>query len=185
LAEQYGVNLDAIQWRMTSDEHVESFEPPPNASYSADRLEPMLARGEIAAVVGTDLAGGDAGSIAPLLADVGRAAGAWYSTNGFIPVNHTVVVRDEIARSAPWIVARLCDAFSEARRVAVDEQRVDPDVRVNVLKERDFIASIGGNRLLRDGLEANREAIDSLTSIARAQQLISTPLALEDLFHQA
>src|SRR4026208_129430 len=74
LAEEYGVDLDKVQWELADEEHVEQFhkDAPKNANYTigAD-LAKMLTDGELAAGIG--IARGEQPELVPLVPDARQA----------------------------------------------------------------------------------------------------------------
>ena len=95
LATEYGVDLGRVTWVLSGDEHVESYVPPANvvpARPGADLAE-MLISGEIDAVIGVDV---DHPDVAPLIGDPEEAAITALRQRGFYPINHLVVVKDEV-----------------------------------------------------------------------------------------
>src|SRR6478736_3056198 len=88
LASEYGVDLDSITWVRSDEEHVAEFEPPPNV----EDLRDGEALTDFDAVIG-DV---DADTFVPLLADADEAARRYLERHGNWPVNHLVVVRDDL-----------------------------------------------------------------------------------------
>src|ERR687886_317373 len=101
LATRYGVDLDSITWVRSDDEHVAEYEPPANV----EDLEPgrelaeAVLEGELAAAVGDVKAAG----LVPLLADAREAAEREARERRMWPVNHLLVVKDELLEHAPAI----------------------------------------------------------------------------------
>src|SRR5918997_737287 len=95
LADEHGVDLDSITWVLSGDEHVETYRPPANVvpAPAGRTLDDMLASGELAAVVGVDIDSPDA---RPLLDDPTAAAHAALQQRGLWPINHLVVIRDDL-----------------------------------------------------------------------------------------
>src|SRR5918911_1770542 len=114
LATRYGVDLDSITWVRSDAEHVAEYEPPANVEDlepGRDLGEAVLA-GELAAAVGDVRTPG----LVPLLADAHEAAEREARERGNWPVNHLVVVRDELLDVAPAIF----DAFECAKNLYVE-----------------------------------------------------------------
>ena len=78
----------------------------------------MLASGELAAVVGVDI---DSPNARPLLPDPTAAAHAALQERGLWPINHLVVIRDELLAEHPDLGRRVFDAFAESKRRYVQQ----------------------------------------------------------------
>ena len=114
LAESHGVAPDAVAWTTFEDAHVPSFRDPPSCTRAAPGAEmtAMLRAGELdGAIFGAELpAGGDLRAVFPDVAAAGQDFQARY---GFVPVNHLVVLRSDLARDAA-LVAELLRIFGPA-----------------------------------------------------------------------
>ncbi|WP_198375051.1 ABC transporter substrate-binding protein [Neoroseomonas rubea] len=114
LAAEHGVAPDAIAWTTFEDAHVPTFRDPPfctRAAAGAD-MTAMLRTGELdAAIFGNDLPAGD--DLRPVFPDVAAAGRAFQARHGFVPVNHLVVLKSDLARDA-GLVAGLLGMFGSA-----------------------------------------------------------------------
>jgi len=172
LATRYGVDLDSITWVRSDAEHVAEFKPPANVQ----DLEPGHDLGE--AVLSGDLAAavGDvkAANLVPLLADAEEAAERETRERRTWPVNHLVVVKDELLEQEPGIGGALFDAFERAKDVYVESRDLEP------LHAR--AAQLVGGDPLPYGLEPNRAVVEELVDHAVAQKILRRRPALEELF---
>src|SRR6202050_2129493 len=111
LQHEYGVDLNAITWVLSGDEHVAEYRPPANVVPIAagKKLEAMLVAGEIAGAIGVDIKHPDVG---PLLPEAAEAAFAALRRSGHYPINHALVVKDELLQSRPDLARDIFDAFS-------------------------------------------------------------------------
>ncbi|MDP9417468.1 MAG: ABC transporter substrate-binding protein, partial [Actinomycetota bacterium] len=100
LQQEYGVDLRAVTWVLSGDEHVAAYSPPENVVpiEPGRDLEEMLRNGELAAVVGADLVAPD---VVPLIADPEDAALDALRQRGLYPINHLIVVKDELLEARP------------------------------------------------------------------------------------
>jgi 4,5-dihydroxyphthalate decarboxylase len=140
---------------LSGDEHVAEYQPPPNvvpAEPGAD-LRELVASGELAAAIGID-------GFPPLLPDAAEAGFAALRARRHYPINHLVVVRDELVGLAPAIFA----AFEEAKNRYVASGRLDP------VHER--VAAITGSDPLPYGLEPNRAVVEELIEHALRQRIL-------------
>jgi 4,5-dihydroxyphthalate decarboxylase len=180
LATEYGLDLRRVTWVLSGDEHVESYVPPANvepARPGADLAE-MLINGEIDAVIGVDV---DHPDVAPLIGDPEEAAITALRDRGFYPINHLVVVKNEVLQRYPEVASAVFDAFAEAKRRYVAELRdgaVSSDTDRLYARVLQTIASDP----LPYGLEPNRPMLEQLMEFALAQRILTRPVDIDALF---
>jgi 4,5-dihydroxyphthalate decarboxylase len=164
LADEHGVDLDSIEWVLSGDEHVEEYEPPPNVVSAEGRdLAEMLREGELSAAIGVD-------GIEPLIPDAREAGFRALSERGHYPINHLVVVKDELLEDAPAIY----DAFVRAKDAYLESGELDS------MHAR--VAEITGGDPLPYGVEANRATIDELIDHALRQKILRERPDVDALF---
>jgi len=182
LHEEHGVDLDAITWVLSGDEHVTAYTPPANVvpAGPGDSLEELLRSGDLAAVVGADL---DAPDVVPLIPDPEQSALRALRERGRYPINHLIVVRDELLRERPELAAQVFDVFSRAKQPYLDRLRsggiATPTATDRVYQQ--VLAATGADPLPY-GLPANRAVLEDLLHSAVDQHILSRPVALEDVF---
>jgi 4,5-dihydroxyphthalate decarboxylase len=168
LATRYGVDLDAVTWVRTDAEHVAEFEPPANVVDLAPGVDLGQAAldGDLAAAVGDVRTPG----LVPLLADAQEAAEREARERRTWPVNHLVVVRDELLEHAPAIFR----AFEQAKDLYVQSGELEPlHARAAEL--------VGGDPLVY-GLEPNRAVVEELIEHALRQRILARRAAIDELF---
>ena len=122
LQTEYGVDLDAITWVLSGDEHVEEFAAPANVVSSPNNdLVEMLLSGEIDAAIGAGPI--NSPDIRPLFPNAHDADKAWYEKTGIYPISHMLVVKDDLLESQPGIAEELFDLFSRARAPYIEKLR--------------------------------------------------------------
>ncbi len=178
LQHEHGVDLRKVTWVLSGDEHVAEYRPPANtvAIEPGRTLEALLAAGEIAAAVGVHV---DSPDVKPLIPNASEAGFEALRRDGHYPINHTVVVRNDVLDAHPDLAAQLFDAFVEAKRLYLDRLksgRIDsPDpVHVRVME-------MTGDPLPY-GIEPNRRMLESLIQYAVEQEILSRPFTVEELF---
>jgi 4,5-dihydroxyphthalate decarboxylase len=171
LADEYGVDLDRVTWVLSGDEHVPTYRSPPNvvSMPAGDDLAALVADGELAAAIGIDGPG-----LVPLIRDPDAAGFAALRGRGHYPINHLVVVRDELLEAHPEVGPALFAAFAEAKRRYV--QRLEPGSPHARVRE------ITGDDPLPYGVEPNRAAIEELVGHALRQRILTRRPAVEALF---
>src|SRR6266545_3226264 len=96
LRDEHGVDLDAVTWVLSGDEHVAAYRPPPNVvpmPPGADLVDLVVA-GELDAVVG--LPAPSQPDLVPLIPDATAAGFEALLRRGHYPINHLIVVRDDL-----------------------------------------------------------------------------------------
>ncbi len=172
LATRCGVDLDSITWVRSDVEHVAEYEPPANVEdLEAGRdLGQAVLDGELPAAVGDVKADG----LVPLIAEAEQAAEREARERRSWPVNHLVVVKDELLERRPDAAAALFDAFERAKDAYVATGELQP------LHAR--AAELIGGDPLPYGLEPNREIVEELLDHAVAQKILRRRPPLEELF---
>lgn len=185
LQDEYGVDLDRVTWAPSGDEHVAEYRPPANVvplPPGAD-LETLVATGELAAAVGIEATHP---RLAPLIPDPEEAAFAALQRRGCYPINHLVVVRDDVLDAHPELAVALFDAFAAAKQRYVERLRADTieaPTRTDLMYQR--VMKITGEDPLPYGITPNRAMIEQLISYAVRQRILDRPPAVTDLFHES
>ena len=166
LASEYGVDLERITWVRSDTEHVAEFVPPPNVEDLPEGTELT----DLDAVVG-DVKSDE---LVPLIPDAQAAAERALEERGLWPVNHLVVVKDELLAAHPGLAGALFDAFERAKDLYVEGGELEP------LHAR--VAEITGADPLPYGLEPNRAVLEQLIDHCVAQKILRRRSALDELF---
>ena len=120
LREQHGIAPEACRWITFEDAHLAEYRDPPwveRAAPGAD-LTAMLRDGEAdAAIFGNELPEGE--PFRTVFADPDAAGAAFRARHGFVPVNHLLVARADIAATQGEAVARLVAALGPVTRAAL------------------------------------------------------------------
>lgn len=180
LQEEHGVDLGRVTWVLSGDEHVAEYRAPANVVSAAGRkLVDLLLEGEIEAIIGT---GVDHPAVVPLVPD-GLAAGLQaLHERGYYPINHLVVVRDELLGQAPQLAGALFEAFAEAQRLYVESLRA-PSFAPRTPEEQLHCAVIEtGVNPLPYGIAPNQYVLESAIDHAMSQGIITHRPALQTLF---
>jgi 4,5-dihydroxyphthalate decarboxylase len=181
LEEEYGVDLSQVTWVLSGDEHVAEYRPPPNvvAMSKGQKMSDLLASGELPAAIGIESQSPDVKALIPHALDAGLAA---LRARGHYPINHLVVVKDELLRTHPGLAADIFETFAEAKRVYLERLRsgaIEQPSAVDKLHQR--VMEITGDPLPY-GVERNRIVLDELVRHAVTQRIIERPVAVEELF---
>jgi 4,5-dihydroxyphthalate decarboxylase len=128
LENDYGIDMRQVQWVTFEDGHVaEAKDPPGVIRAKADQdITQMLIDGELdAAVYGAAMPNNKA--LQSVIPDPEAAAKRWFARHKLVPVNHMVVVTDELARAKPQAVAELYRMLEAGRAAAGKQASGDPD----------------------------------------------------------
>ncbi len=181
LQEEHGVDLSKITWVLSGDEHVAEYGPPPNVVpiQAGTSMADQLAAGALAAAIGVEA---NHPHVAPLIPDALEAGLSALKGRGHYPINHTVVVKDELLARHPALAADLFDAFVAAKRLYLDQLRsgqIEHPTGVDRLHQR--VMEITGDPLPY-GVAPNHGVIERLIAHAVTQGIIKDPVRPEHLF---
>jgi 4,5-dihydroxyphthalate decarboxylase len=182
LAREHGVALDRVTWVLSGDEHVADYRTPANVVPMApgSDLGELLIAGDLAAAIGVEV---DHPEIRPLIPDPAQAGLAALRERGHYPINHLVVVRDDLLESHPELGAAGFAAFAEAKHLYVDRLRagaIEAPTATDRL-HRQVLDSTGRDPLPY-GVEPNRAMIEELIDHAVEQKILARRPAVESLF---
>jgi 4,5-dihydroxyphthalate decarboxylase len=182
LARQYGVDLSKITWVLSGDEHVAEFRPPANVVpiEKGRKMGDLLASGELVAAIGADV---DHPDVKPLIPNAKEAGFEALRARGHYPINHLMVVREELLQQRPEIARGLFEAFAEAKRLYVDDLeagRIANPTPVDDVYRR--VMEITGRDPLPYGIEPNRAMIQEVIDSALEQKVLARPVTIEQLF---
>lgn len=182
LQDEHDVDLSTVTWVLSGDEHVTAYRPPANVepAPAGASLADLLADGELAAVVGADL---DGPGVGPLLPDPEAAGYAALQARGHYPINHLVVVRDELLAEHPDLGEQLFDAFARSKAMYVDQLRagaIESPTPTDRMHAR--VMELTGADPLPYGIEPNRVVLEELMRHAVDQSILATDVDLELLF---
>lgn len=162
LKEQYGVDLDKVKWISFEDPHLAEYTDPEfvQRAPAGKNISQMLLDGELdAAVLGDKLP--DV-RLKHLIPDHEKAAEEWASAHGR-PINHMLVIRDELSRARPDVVREVFRLIKESRDSAAR-------------------AGNGNAAKLQFGLESMRDSLETIIDFAYSQKLIPRRFKVEELF---
>jgi 4,5-dihydroxyphthalate decarboxylase len=115
LANDYGVDLDSIDWVTFEDAHVAEFRDTTVRAPQDKQIIRMLVDGELDAVLGEKSEHPD---LKPLFADVGREEKSWFAKHQVMPINHMVVVSAALSAEHPEVVREVFRLLQESAAAA-------------------------------------------------------------------
>ena len=182
LQHQYGVDLSKITWVLSGDEHVAEYRAPSNVVpiEKGKKMGDMVASGELAAAIGVELEHPD---VAPLIADAKEAGFDALRQRGHYPINHTVVVKDDLLNAHRDLAVDIFNVFAHAKRTYVERLengQIDKPTAVDELHRR--VMAITRRDPLPYGIEPNRKMLETLIQSAHEQGIINDPVTVDELF---
>jgi 4,5-dihydroxyphthalate decarboxylase len=153
LANDYGVDLDSIDWVTFEDAHVAEFRDTTKRAPSGKQIVQMLIDGELDAVLGEKV---DHPDLKPLFADASAEEKAWSAKHLVMPVNHMVVVSRDLSDDHP-------DVVREVHRLLVESAK---------------LSSVGP----RFSADEMRRSLDLITQYTAQQGLIPRAYVIDELF---
>ena len=181
LQNEYGVDLNKITWVLSGDEHVAEWQRPANVVpiEAGKKMEDMLISGELVAAIGLDVKSPDVAPLIPNALETGLKA---LRERGHYPINHLVVIKDELIAKYPDLAADVFNAFAESKRLYVDRLKagkIEKPTEVDEVHKK--VMAITGEPLPY-GVEPNRKVIEELIGHALAQGIITKPVTVDELF---
>jgi 4,5-dihydroxyphthalate decarboxylase len=182
LQQQYGVDLTKITWVLSGDEHVAEYRPPAYVQPIAAgrKMADMVVSGELAGAIGVEIHAPHVKPLIPLAAQAGLNA---LQDHGHYPINHLIVVKDEILKAYPQAASALFNAFAESKTRYVDRLRagtVQQPTAVDDMHRR--VMALTGADPLPYGINNNRAMLQEALVAALGQGIIPRMPALEELF---
>ena len=180
LAEEHGVDLSKITWARSGEEHVPDWRLPSNVEELGGEgsLEEQLARGDLPAAVGLVANETTRG----LITDPFAAGLAALKARGFYPINHLVVIRDDLLAEMPELAVQLFDAFTASKNLYVGALKAG---RITDPTSEDKV-HMAALEVMDDplpyGIAPSLGVLENLMEQAVAQGIIDAPMPLENLF---
>jgi 4,5-dihydroxyphthalate decarboxylase len=181
LQDEHGVDLSKVNWLLSGDEHVADYRPPANVGRmeAGQNLADLVGSGELPAAIGLAI---DHPDVAALIPDPVEAGFDSLRTRGLYPINHLMVVRDDVLEPNPGLATALFEAFAEAKEIYLARLRrgdiTDPTPMDRLY---DRVLGITGDPLPY-GVEPNRAMIEQLIRHTVTQKILVTPVTAEEVF---
>lgn len=182
LQHQYGVDLTKITWVLSGDEHVAEYRPPAWVQPIAPgrKMADLVVTGELSGAIGVEIEAPNVKPLVPLAAQAGLEA---LRTRGHYPINHLVVVKDEVLKAHPEVAPALFEAFAESKRRYVAKLKagaIENPTAVDEMHRRVMEAT--GADPLPYGVAPNRRVLEEALAAATEQGILARTPALEELF---
>jgi len=182
LAQQYGVDLSKITWVLSGDEHVAEYVPPANVVpiETGRKMADMVVSGELVAAIGVEI---DHPDVKPLIPNALEAGLGALKTSGHYPINHLMVVKDDLLAAHPDLAADIFETFAASKRDYLQRLAagaIEPLTAVDMLHQR--VTAITGGDPLPYGIEPNRPMLEEILRNVVSQGIINQPFGIDELF---
>src|SRR5882757_7073640 len=111
LANDYGVDLNSIDWVTFEDAHVAEYVDTTKRAPAGKEIIQMLIDGELDAVLGEKV---DRPGLMALFPDAVAEEKSWFAKRGVVPINHMVVVSETLSRTQPDAVREVFRLLRES-----------------------------------------------------------------------
>jgi 4,5-dihydroxyphthalate decarboxylase len=207
LEHDFGVSQYKIHWYMERSEAMShgaatGFTPPagisfnriaPNKSLVSTLLDHELDVAHVASpfvllantldrssrIVGKN----DWSKIRPLFPDRMAEAERFYNKHGFLPVNHTYIIRGDIYRKYPWVAFNLYGGFVKAKALA--REKLLESIPTALFFGAEYLSrtrAMLGDDPFPYGIKANQALLDTIISYSHEQGLTSRKMTPQELF---
>ena len=204
LKHEFGVDQTEMEFFMerlpeTSHGGSTGFEPPPGVTVNQIPRESdigqMMLAGELDATLLylphnnlIDRSSADLDNhpnFGSLFPDPEAEALRYYRKTNIFPINHTMIIRREIAEANPWAVLNIPKAFNAANDIA-NEQRREHIAHYRAAGLIDAATYEALNEpLMQHGIRANRETLEAAALYSFEQSLTARQVALEEVFAES
>jgi 4,5-dihydroxyphthalate decarboxylase len=155
LANDYGVDLNSIDWVTFEDAHVAEFRDTTKRAPAGKQIIQMLINGELDAVLGEKM---EHPELKPLFADAAAEEKSWFAKHHVLPINHMVVVSETLSNEHP-------EAVREVFRLLRESAALAPPAAVP-----------------RFSTEEMRRSLELIIQYTAQQALIPSTFAVDELF---
>jgi 4,5-dihydroxyphthalate decarboxylase len=110
----------------------------------------------------------------------------FYKKHGFLPVNHTYIIRGDIYQKYPWVAFNLYTGFVKAKALARDKmlERI-PSALFFGPEYAAMTREIMGDDPFPFGIKANRAMLETIISYSHEQGLTPRKMNVEELFAES
>jgi 4,5-dihydroxyphthalate decarboxylase len=129
---------------------------------------------------------GDWSKVKPLFPDSLTEARRFFLKYGFVPVNHTYIIRGDVYRDNPWVAFNLYAAFVKAKTYA--REKLLERIPAALFFGREYLAMTQetlGDDPFPYGLKTNQAMLETITSFSHEQGLTPRKMKPEELFAES
>jgi 4,5-dihydroxyphthalate decarboxylase len=107
----------------------------------------------------------------------------FFKGHGFLPVNHTYIIRGDIYRKHPWVAFNLYSGFVKAKALA--REKLLEAIPSALFFGAEYLAmtrQLIGDDPFPYGIKANQTMLETITSYSHEQGLTPRQMKIEELF---
>jgi 4,5-dihydroxyphthalate decarboxylase len=207
LEHDFGVSQYKIHWYMERSEEMShgaatGFKPPAGISFNriaankslastlleneldvAHIASPWVLRANALDRSSRITGGGDWSKVKALFPDRMAEGARFFKKHGFLPVNHTYIIRGDIYRKHPWVAANLYDGFGRAKALA--REKLTEQIPSALIFGEEYLAMTCdrvGDDPFPYGIKANAAMLDTIIGYSNEQGLTPRKMKVEELF---
>ena len=181
LQSEYDVDLNAVTWVISGDEHVAEYEAPANVVYSeSDDLGEMLLSGEIDAAIGVPPSVSP--DIRPLFQNPQQLDANWHEKTGLYPISHLLVVKDELLDTVGDLGTELFSVFGDAKRHYEQRLLAGETTAPGTEQLLRMRAIVGDDNALSYDYQGARSTLETFVDFNVAQGIIPEAVDPDELF---
>ena len=124
LANDYGVDLNSIDWVTFEEAHVAEFKDTTKRAPAGKQIVQMLIDGKLDAILGEKVEHPD---LKPLFADAAAEEKAWFAKTKVLPINHMMVVSRNLSDKHPDVLREVHRLITESASASVVAPRFSAD----------------------------------------------------------
>jgi len=187
LQHDYGIAAQDVNWISYQPERFE-LDPPGGVSFRCDAsgrgAAELLEAGEIDVSMSTG--GGPAANLGPVarfvFPDRAAAEREYFERTGIFPILHVTVMKEELAEREPWLPGAICDAYAAAKAIARAGEEPHDNDSPGSGETTNRMRALMGDDPWPYGINANRKALDALTSMSFEQGMTKRQWTVEEWF---
>ena len=211
LEHDFGVSQYKIHWYMERSEQMShgsatGFKPPAGISFNRIALNKSLASSlvnhelDVAHVASPWVlrdnaldrssrlpgSGGDWSKIESLFPDRMSEGARFFKKHGFLPVNHTYIIRGDIYRKHPWVAFNLYTGFVKAKALA--REKLLESIPSALFFGREYLSMTRdafGDEPFPYGVKANEAMLETIFGYSYQQGLTPRKMKTEELFAES
>ena len=126
---------------------------------------------------------GDLSKIKPMFPDRIAEGSRFFKEHGFIPANHTYVIRGDVYREYPWVALNLYNAFVQAKELSM--RTLPARMPTDLVFGNDYMRQTRatfGNDPYPYGVKANEAMLNTLIDYSHEQGLTKQRANIEEMF---
>jgi 4,5-dihydroxyphthalate decarboxylase len=188
--EHYGLAPTDVKWVVTEGQEGAGFNMPAGVTVTkklGSTPEQLLEAGEVDAIFVPELPDNflaGKSKIRRLFPDTQAEMQSFVRRTGIMPITHTIVMNEGLAKREPWIARNLTQAFFEAQDICDDHWQANPKHLsfpdgVFFLEQQ---RAVYGEKPYVQGIEPNRKVLETFVRYAHEQGYIPRLPSLDELF---